>query len=359
MSTLGINPQSDVGFTHLTDEHPDTGVFRLSDVRPRPGQADRGGSCIMRIPKGRYEDVPSLVNGLQSCDLDHTSKDANGNDSLWFDQWFSTPEASDGGYTFRTVLRAWNSSQQTHLINDATMVWLEKKPTATRCLSWELLTEVGACNCRGSRLAIYGPTWKYGAETELYAWLSDFEFTDPARTGFAVNSWASDITATGFLANVSGSTSLTKCTYSWIAVPKNKKGAACGSFGTADVVDRKGLAPRNTGRVEFEKGKFNKKPTVIAALSSFDLAGGRDLRIGVEVEDVSKTGFTWHLRELRPGLSGVHDADARQIPGETTLTMLCGAQPRLILLSDTTDSGTISSVADQRMHGSTEVFTTA
>ncbi|KAK4951054.1 hypothetical protein LTR10_011047 [Elasticomyces elasticus] len=233
--------------------------------------------------------------GLQSCDLDHNSKDVNGNPSLWFDQWFSTPEASDGGYTFRTVMRAWNSSQQTQLIHDATMVWMEKKKTAKRCMFWELLTEVGAGNCRGYHQAIYDNTWTDGAETELYAWLSDFDFIDPAHTGFAVNTWASNISANGFTANVSGSTSLNKCTYSWIAVKKNKKGAACGSFGTADVADRTGPAPQNTGRVEFEKGKFNKKPTVIAALSSFDLAGGRDLRIGVEVEDVSKTGFTWHL----------------------------------------------------------------
>ncbi|KAK3623577.1 hypothetical protein LTR56_021540 [Elasticomyces elasticus] len=233
--------------------------------------------------------------GLQSCDLDHTSRDVNGNPSLNFDQWFSTPEASDGGYTFRPGMRAWNSSQDTRLIYDAAMVWLERKSNASRCRFYEINIQVGTCQCQGQGQATFDTPWEEGTENALYGWISDFEFCDPARTGFAVSSWASNITAKGFTANVKGSTSLNKCTYSWVAVPKNKKGAACGSFGTADVADRKGPAPRNTGRVEFDKGKFDKKPTVIAALSSFDLAGGRDLRIGVEVEDVSKTGFTWHL----------------------------------------------------------------
>ncbi|KAK5678753.1 hypothetical protein LTS10_009197 [Elasticomyces elasticus] len=126
---------------------------------------------------------------------------------------------------------------------------------------------------------------------------SDFNFRggDAAREGFSVSAYASDVTTKGFTANVKGSSNLDKCEYVWIAVRKDKQGSVSGSFGTADVKSRKGLASQNSGRVDFPQGKFNKKPNVIAALSSFDLAGGKDLRVGVEVKDVSKTGFTWHL----------------------------------------------------------------
>ncbi|KAK5709831.1 hypothetical protein LTR17_019445 [Elasticomyces elasticus] len=293
---LGAEPKSDVGFTYLNDMRPNMGIFRLSDVRPRPEKADRGGGCIINFPKERYPDWPHTAAGLQSFDFNHTSKIKDGQAVVHFDMWTSLRHASDGnGWTFRPVLRAWNSSEQTQLIYDATIMWMEKKRDAKSCRFNDVPIQVKAG--KGQEQVTFSMPWEEGTEFEVYAWASDFNFRggDAAREGFAVSAYASDITVKGFTANVKGSSNLDKCEYVWIAVRKDKQGSASGSFGIADVKNRKGFASQNSGRIDFPRGKFRKAPNVIAALSSFDLAGGRDLRVGVEVKDVSKTGFTWHL----------------------------------------------------------------
>jgi len=47
-------------FTHSRDPSEDKGVFKLTDVRKRPKQADRGGSRLVRLPKGAYEEPPEV-----------------------------------------------------------------------------------------------------------------------------------------------------------------------------------------------------------------------------------------------------------------------------------------------------------
>ena len=86
----------------------------------------------------------------------------------------------------------------------------------------------------------------------------------------------------------------------WIVHKKDKKKLVTGSFSSEDAQGRKENAPEASGKVEFEEGMFEKAPTVLAALSQFDLAGRRDLRVGVEITDVSETGFTWKLSKWLP-----------------------------------------------------------
>lgn len=45
-------------FTHSRSTGDDTGSFKLTDLRPRPKEADRGGARLVRIPKGKYEKPP-------------------------------------------------------------------------------------------------------------------------------------------------------------------------------------------------------------------------------------------------------------------------------------------------------------
>jgi hypothetical protein len=47
-------------FTHSRSAVDDTGSFKVSDVRPRPKEADRGGSRLVRIAKGKYEKPPQV-----------------------------------------------------------------------------------------------------------------------------------------------------------------------------------------------------------------------------------------------------------------------------------------------------------
>jgi hypothetical protein len=47
-------------FTHSRSAVDDTGSFKVSDVRPRPKEADRGGSRLVRVAKGKYEKPPQV-----------------------------------------------------------------------------------------------------------------------------------------------------------------------------------------------------------------------------------------------------------------------------------------------------------
>jgi hypothetical protein len=47
-------------FTHSRSAVEDTGSFKVTDVRPRPKEADRGGARLVRIPKGKYEKPPQV-----------------------------------------------------------------------------------------------------------------------------------------------------------------------------------------------------------------------------------------------------------------------------------------------------------
>jgi hypothetical protein len=53
--TLGTG---DEFFTHSREAGEDTGSFKVTDVRPRPKQADRGASRLVRLPKGYYQEAP-------------------------------------------------------------------------------------------------------------------------------------------------------------------------------------------------------------------------------------------------------------------------------------------------------------
>jgi hypothetical protein len=47
-------------FTHSRSPVADTGSFKVTDVRPRPKEADRGGARLVRMPKGKYEKPPQV-----------------------------------------------------------------------------------------------------------------------------------------------------------------------------------------------------------------------------------------------------------------------------------------------------------
>lgn len=56
----GFLGTGDEGFFHSREATQDEGVFKLSEVRARPKQADRGGSRLVRLPKGNYEQAPQV-----------------------------------------------------------------------------------------------------------------------------------------------------------------------------------------------------------------------------------------------------------------------------------------------------------
>ena len=84
--------------------------------------------------------------------------------------------------------------------------------------------------------------------------------------------------------------------------------------------------------MDFEDGVFDKAPTVLVALSQFELAGGKDMRFGVEVEDVSEDGFSWVIRKLNSLVAKNTCTDSYQALGEMMRKTLFTARRLLSLL---------------------------
>jgi hypothetical protein len=126
----------------------------------------------------------------------------------------------------------------------------------------------------------------------------------------------------------------------YIALKKGKDKVATGSFSTENDGEEGENAQEIKGQVSFKAGTFDKAPTVLVALSQFELAGGKDLRVGVEVEDVSESGFSWVIREWHCSKMCFTNADNAQVHGEMMQMVHCKAQ-RLPLLPLDIDSDTL------------------
>lgn len=132
-------------------------------------------------------------------------------------------------------------------------------------------------------------------ELDVLGWAQGFRFATENGGDYACDFWASKVNNKGFTANADCSENAERLAVTWIVSKKDKKKAASGSFSTENAEGRKENAPEASGKVEFGEGVFEKAPTVLAALSQFDLAGGRDLKLGVDVTDISKDGFSWTI----------------------------------------------------------------
>lgn len=131
-------------------------------------------------------------------------------------------------------------------------------------------------------------------EVEVHGWVHGFRFSTEEKKDYQMDFWPSKVRNNGFTAHVESNAERVDVT--WVICKKGKKKVASGSFSTEDAEGRKENAPEASGEVTFEgDASFDKAPTVLVAMSQFDLAGGRDLRLGVEVTDVTKDGFKWTI----------------------------------------------------------------
>jgi hypothetical protein len=134
--------------------------------------------------------------------------------------------------------------------------------------------------------------------------LNRLDLQNHPKRNHRLHAYASDITSESatFHLETWGNSVLNGAALCYIAFPKNKKKVDSGTFSTHDVekeVDQREIKvqakKRVSNRVEFREGWFNKSPTVLCALNMFDMGGEGDLKIKVEVDQVDKEGFTWHL----------------------------------------------------------------
>ena len=232
-----------------------------------------------------------LAKGLKSCDLNHKSKDRDGKQAIDLELDIHTNENDPS--SLRPLIQAHNSNEETQLIYDGEMVWMEAKQGANDCILLSTTFNI----VRGEKQKkLYFPR-PVKTEVEVEHWIQDFRFSTDNAEPYACDFWASNVTAKGFTANASGSKNAERLAVTWIVYKKGKRKVMSGTFSTDDIEDRGEAEVQNSGRVEFPEGRFQGTPTVLVGLSQFDLAGGRDLRIGVRASGVSNTGFTWHLGE--------------------------------------------------------------
>lgn len=168
------------------------------------------------------------------------------------------------------------------------MTWLEAKQGAKDCLFFTTRQE--------KEKVLFPKHWKK-REYEIISWIKDFRFrTCDSAVAYRCDAWARDVGEEGFTAMRSGSGNLERLSVSWIVYSKRKRNVESGTFNTEESSGSK-------GRVTFAEGRFKSTPTVLVAMSQFDIAGGQDLRVGVRVVNVDRTGFNWEICKCAPNAS--------------------------------------------------------
>lgn len=183
------------------------------------------------------------------------------------------------------------------------MSWMEVKQGASDCM---ILTTTWNLKDGAKKKHVKFPRTQKGG-IEVLCWIKDFRFRTWEDGPYSCDVWATNVTKDGFMANIDASEKAERVVATWIVYRKGKRKVASGTFSTQDVEGREDEAPRNGGRVSFPEGTFGRPSTVLVALSQFDLAGGRDMRLGAYISGVDKTGFDWELstfqsfRDSKPG----------------------------------------------------------
>ena len=134
-------------------------------------------------------------------------------------------------------------------------------------------------------------------EPEVVCWLNRLDMASGEDRNWRIRAYASDVTSKGFTAHVDtwADSVMNGAGCCWIAFPQGKARVANGSFSTGDVRSWSDPRPKNSATVRFKEGTFGQPPTVLVAINMLDMAGNADLRVGVDVDQVTKDGFRWHL----------------------------------------------------------------
>jgi hypothetical protein len=226
------------------------------------------------------------------------------------------------------------------MIYDAEMQWLEAKQGAKDCAF--VSTTFDLENKETEKTVEFEQAFPKGSELQVIGWIQSFRFGTEEGKDYACDFWATKVTPKGFTAHAECGENTERLTVTYIALKKGKDKVATGSFNTGNDGEEGENAQEIKGKVEFQEGAFEKAPTVLVALSQFELAGGKDLRVGVEVEDVSESGFSWVIRRWHYAIWSITmNADICQVLGEMMLKAHCKAQ-RLLTLPLGIDRGTLN-----------------
>jgi hypothetical protein len=134
----------------------------------------------------------------------------------------------------------------------------------------------------------------HGQPPNVIVWLNEFHMSNGAN--WRCKAYVTDITASSFIIHIDtwAGTTLYSATASWIAYPSNRPNVASGSFNTMDVRPWYIPKTKNKGAATFHQ-MFKSIPHVFAAVNWLDISKKTNLRLKLEISDVSTKGLTWHL----------------------------------------------------------------
>lgn len=135
----------------------------------------------------------------------------------------------------------------------------------------------------------------YSATPTVVVWLTVIDIGHGGS--WRMRSYATDVTATGFTIHIDSwcDSRLHSAMASWVAYPADRPGIASGNVSTDDI--RSWAQPQvyNSAFRAFDAGVFEKPPRVFIALNALNIDRKHNMRLHLEVNNVSAAGMTWHL----------------------------------------------------------------
>lgn len=120
---------------------------------------------------------------------------------------------------------------------------------------------------------------------------------DSGKSYWHTETRVENVTAEGFDIFISayGDSVIYSGTAVWLAHQQNREGLVSGTFSTTDIRIDRHPSLETQGHVELPAGAFHDPPKVYVALRGFKVSTDTNLRLKVNVSNVSATGFDWHI----------------------------------------------------------------
>ncbi|KAK5125358.1 hypothetical protein LTR85_000467 [Meristemomyces frigidus] len=286
---------------HFDRTRPDTGHFSTNEVRDSE-EPCLSTSRLIAFPKNHYKQPPNLAAGFSSLDV---SCEGPVRANLVADSITAS--------SFRIAVETWGDSA----LFEASATWVEHKATAKETIFGQFDTQtdeppVAASTAPRARVTKkhlvqtdpvprkYGKPFffprPFSEPPEVVCWLNRLDLTSSPEHNYKVRAFADGVTTEGFTGHLNtwDDGELHGAAMCWIAFPKRKKHVDSGRFSTNDVRKRTSPRPKTSAKVKF-KQRFQRVPTVLAALNMIDAAGNADLRVKLSITEVDLEGFRWTL----------------------------------------------------------------
>ncbi len=255
------------------------GTFTTLDLRP--WNQPRNQNSKQFDFETAYNEPPNIAIGLTELDI---SKDANIRVKAYADR------ITEKNFVFHTD--GWADT----VLYSAGAIWMEVATTDSDFQVGEFNTlELHPWNMpqlQNSKRINFERS--FSKPPKVIVWVKGVDM-DKSRN-WRVTAYASDINAESFVIHLDawGDTTLYSGAVSWIAYPANKANVFSGF---ADTSMQHGIGPKaeNGGHIDFPQGMFDRKPTVLVAIKSFNFGHEHNLRFKVKADEISEGGFQWKI----------------------------------------------------------------